>query len=379
MQPAPGGYGLPDVPESTILASGWRTSGPEVESFEREFAAWVGVDEAVAVSSGTVAVELALRALRLRLGARVLVSTLAPSGVLQAVVRAGLRPALLDVAEDTGIPTPDHVHAATRALKGPALAMVASHWGGNPCDAKVLAEAAGLPAWAIVEDAGQALGARLDGHPPGSLGVACFSFYSTANLPIGEGGMLTTVDADRARWLRRERETGSSPAVRHHVLSGHAPPHMLRQGGLRDGLTDQSAATGRRLLARVDAWLQRRQEIARLYDERLVDVPGLDLPHRSAARAGAHGWHQYPVLVNGRRSRRDSVVRALGAAGHAMQAPIEPLHRRGYAREVCDLPSSDLAAADRFADRLVCLPIHPSLPDATVDRVGEVLRAALRG
>jgi dTDP-4-amino-4,6-dideoxygalactose transaminase len=190
--------------------------------------------------------------------------------------------------------------------------------------------------------------------------------------------MMITADADRARRMRRQREIGPSPAVRRHVLAGHSAPHVLRQGGLPDGLTEQSAAAGRDRLLHLDRWQRRRQDIARRYDERLRDMPWVGLPHRPAPGTGVHGWHHYPVLVEGSRFERDSVVRALDAAGPTTLAPILPLHRLDYVREVCGPSSADLGAADRFVDRVVCLPIHPSQADSTVDRVAEVLEATLR-
>ncbi len=173
-----------------------RAGDTEVAAFETEFARHLGARYAVAVSSRSAGIELCLHGLRLPHGSRVLVSTLAPIGVLQAIVRASLRPVLLDVSVLTGMPTTQDLRAAARSQEGPPRAMVVVHWGGDPADVAELAEASGLPASAVIEDAGQALGASLDERAVGGSGSACFSFYSTANLPIGDGGMITTDDPD---------------------------------------------------------------------------------------------------------------------------------------------------------------------------------------
>ena len=318
-----------------VLASGWMTNGPEVAAFETEFAEQVGASCAIAVSSGSTAIELSLRSLHLPRRSRVLVSTLAPNSVVQAILRAALQPVLLDVSEDTGMPTPEHLREVVDGGVRPVRAMVVAHWSGDPCDVEALAQAAGIPPGAMVEDASQALGARYDGRAVGGAGSACFSFYSTANLPIGDGGMVTTDDTDRAALLLLSRVRATSPAARHHVRRGHIGPHVLPEGGLESSLTEQSAATGRALLRRLPSWQRRRQALADRYDAELAGIPGVSLPHRPIAGRGEHAWHFYPVRIERSRSERDALVRALAAAGVGTAAPVQPLHRVGYCREVC--------------------------------------------
>ena len=360
-----------------ILASGWMTNGPEVAAFEREFADHVGARCAVAVSSGSAAIELCLRALRLPHGSRVLVSTLAPTGVVHAIVRANLRPVLLDVSVHTGMPTSRDLIAAVRAQDKRPRAMVVVHWDGDPADVAELSEAAGLPSSAMIEDAGQALGASHVAGAVGRSGSACFSFYSTAHLPIGEGGMVTTEDPDRAAVLTQSRERGISPAARRHVRQGHVGPHVLRDGGLQSTLTEQSASSGRLQLERLPAWQRRRRELAARYDACLAGIPGVALPHRPPSGGGEHAWQSYPVRIERPAYERDRVVRALAAAGIGSTFVPPPLHQLAYCRSVSELPSTGLPGADRFADQLVSLPIYPRLTNAAVDRVGEVLQEAL--
>jgi dTDP-4-amino-4,6-dideoxygalactose transaminase len=360
-----------------VLASGWMRNGPEVAAFEREFAAYVGADEAVAVSSGAAGVELSLRALGLPHGSRVLVSTLTSCSVVQAVLRAALRPVLLDVSEETGMPTVEHLEQATRPGAGPVRALVVAHWAGDPADVATLAKAAGIPPHAVVEDAVQALGAWRSGHRIGGAGSACFSFYTTANLPIGDGGMIATDDGGRAARLRHSREHGISPAARRHVLEGRIGPHVLREGGLQSGMSEQSAARGREQLQLLTTRQLRRQSLARRYDERLAGISGIALPHRPPPGAGEHAWQLYPVRVEGPRSGRDFVARALATAGVATLEPLRPLHQLSFCRESCELPHPEQHGADALVDHLVLLPINPQSPDAVVDRAGRVFEATL--
>jgi len=191
-----------------VLAGGWVTMGAESVAFEDEFASWVGARHAVAVSSCTAAIQMALMALDLPPGSPVLTPTLTFCGAVQAIVHARLRPVLIDADEETLAVSAAGVAAAAR--RG-AAAMVVQHMAGYPVDSAELAAAAGLPIGSVVEDAAHGLGATIGGRAIGAdARAACFSFYATKNLPIGEGGAITTDDADLAERFRRMRLHGMS-------------------------------------------------------------------------------------------------------------------------------------------------------------------------
>jgi dTDP-4-amino-4,6-dideoxygalactose transaminase len=229
----------------------------------------------------------------------------------------------------------------------------------------------------MIEDAGQALGASLGGREVGGTGTACFSFYSTANLPIGDGGIVTTEDPDQALRLMVSRERGTSAAARRHVQHSHLGPHILRDGGLQASLTEQSAAAGRAHLQHLAAWQLRRHQLAHRYDERLAEVPGVGLPHRPARGSGEHAWQSYAVRIERPTYEREGAVRALAAAGIGTTYVVPPLHRLAYCRQVSELPDGGLPGADRLVDQLVSLPMYPGLADSAVDRVSEVLQTTL--
>src|SRR5688572_9285219 len=177
------------VAAQRALSSGWLTTGPEAAAFEEEFASWVGAKHALAVSSCTDALELSFRALRLPKGSRVLVPTITFCGVVNAIVHAGHVPVLADVEVDSGMMSPETAAAAARAAGG-VDALLVLHYAGAPAPVEELAAAAGVPLTRVVEDAAHAVGTWADGRHVGSSSrAACFSFYATKNLPIGEGGM----------------------------------------------------------------------------------------------------------------------------------------------------------------------------------------------
>jgi dTDP-4-amino-4,6-dideoxygalactose transaminase len=365
----------PDAREAAarVLASGWVTSGPEVGRFEADFAEAVRAEHAVAVSSCTAGIELALRSLHLPDRAVVLTSTLTFCGAVQAILHAGLRPVLVDVDDVTGCPTPETVARAARGVR--AQAMVVVHWAGDPVDTAALAAAAGLPPARVVEDAAHALGSSREGLPVGTGSAVCFSFYATKNLPIGEGGMVTTDDPDRAEWLRSARLHGMTADAWRRYLPGGGWRYDVHEPGLKANLTDLQAAIGRAQLRALPQWQRRRAEIAGRYDAGLAGLPGVGLPHRPEPGSGLHAWHLYPIRVA--EGLRDHVGAALGSRRISTSVHFIPVHHLSGYRSAAIVPRGGLPGADRLFESLLSLPMYPRLSDDQVDTVCEAVTDAL--
>jgi dTDP-4-amino-4,6-dideoxygalactose transaminase len=350
------------------LAGGWVTTGPEVHAFEREFAAAVGSAHAVAVSSCTAALELSLRALELPAGARVLTPAMTFAGAVHAIIHAGLVPVLVDVNPDTLMPDPEHV-ASAASRSGAPQAMVVLHFGGAPAAVEALANAARLPLERVVEDAAHALWTRVGDREVGGISAAtCFSFYATKNLPIGEGGMVTTDDPHLADTIHRSRLHGMSADAWRRYLPGGSWRYDVDVAGLKANMTDVSAAIGRVQLRHLPRWQHRREQIARQYSRLLSEVPGIRV--REAVVDGRHAWHLYVIQVTAELGvGRDELGSELAAEGIDTSVHFIPVHQLSYFREVLGdhtgvLPGTDIAAA-----RVLSLPIYPAMTDAQVDRV----------
>ena len=358
-----------------VLASGWVTTGRETELFEQEFAAWVGADHAVAVSSCTAAIELSLRALHLPPGAPVLVSTMTFCGAVNAIMHAGLRPVLVDIDEMTGMPSPETTRQAAAECGG-ARAMLVVHLAGLPADVAALADAAGLTLSSVVEDAAHALGGWIGNDRVGQVSHAtCFSFYATKNLPIGEGGMITTADPDLAAWVRRGRLHGMSADAWRRYLPGGSWRYSVEQDGLKANLTDLQSAIGRAQLRHLSEWQRRRAQIARRYRERLSELPGLALP--SCPRSGRHAWHLFPVRVRPEFGpSRDDLVRELAAAQIGTSVHFIPVHQLPYFQQVVQLPAGGLPVADAVFQQLISLPMDQGLSDEDVECICDAVSAA---
>ena len=360
-----------------VLSSGWLTTGPQVADFETDIASFVGARHAVAVSSCTAAIELALRALRLTPGAKVLTSANTFCGAVNAIVHAGGWPVLADVDPRTLMPSPETVAAAARRAGG-VDAMVVLHFAGYPAPVEELATAAGLPLTRVIEDAAHALGASVGNRSIGSISAAtCFSFYATKNLPIGEGGMVTTDDDDVADFVRRTRLHGMSRDAWKRYLPGSGWRYSVEDIGMKANMTDVQAAIGRAQLVEFPRWQRRRAELADRYDDVLGGLDGLVLPARPPE--GNHAWHLYVVRAReGFGIDRDAAVASLAEAGVDCSVHFIPIHHLASYRGLVAETSSDLPTLEAAFPTYFSLPLHQGLDDAAIDRVGDALWSAHR-
>jgi dTDP-4-amino-4,6-dideoxygalactose transaminase len=351
-----------------ILGSGWVTSGQQVIEFEREFAEQLGARRAVAVSSCTAALELALRALNLPAGSRVLMSTDTFCGAASAIVHAGLQPVLADVDPITAMPSPVTVAATARAVGG-VQAMVVVHLGGLPTQVEEMAEAAGITLDHVVEDAAHALGSTVGERVVGTISRAtCFSFYATKNLAIGEGGMLTTDDDELADAVGRARLHGMSKDAWRRYLPGGGWRYDVEDDGLKANMTDVQAAIGRAQLRRFGATQARRRQVAAIYDSLLVDIPGLTLPLRPMS--GTHAWHLYAVRVRANYGvDRDDLITALSERGIGTSVHFIPVHRLTWYSRICLQAPGGFPGAESVFDQTLSLPMDQVLTDEDIETV----------
>jgi dTDP-4-amino-4,6-dideoxygalactose transaminase len=344
------------------LESGQLAQGPRVEAFERDFARYVGVRHAVAVNSGTAALHLALLAHGIGPGDEVVVPAFSFAATANVVLQAGARPVFADVRDDdVGIDAGQAAAAITAHVRG----LIAVHLYGQPCDIEALQALCERHRIALIEDAAQAVGAALRGQRAGSSGTGAFSFYATKNLTTGEGGMLTTDDdavADRARMLRSQ---------------GERERYVTEELGWNYRMTEPAAALGRAQLAKVDARnAQRRRNAARLTAALTPAIErGLALPHALPSRE--HAWHQYTVRVLAGRDARDALQTRLRERGieTAVFYPL-PIHRQPLYRRL-GYGDLELPVAQRLADTVLSLPVHPALSDDDIDAVAAAVLESL--
>ncbi|MFG2002196.1 DegT/DnrJ/EryC1/StrS family aminotransferase [Spirillospora sp. NPDC048911] len=364
--------GVPDA-VAKVLGSGWITTGPQTAAFEQDFAGFLGATHVVAVSSCTAALELCLRAMNLPPGSAVLTPSLTFCGAINAILHAGHRPVLADIDEDTLVASPETV-AAAAARVAPA-AMVTQNQGGYPVDVAALTEAAGLDRTRVIEDAAHGPGAARDGVPVGAHSfAACFSFYATKNMPIGEGGAVATSDQELADRVKSMRLHGMSKDSWRRYLPGGSWRYDVKNVGLKGNMTDVQAVIGRAQLAALPAWQRERAELVARYDEALSGLPNLTLPQRHLDGV-QHAWHLYQIRV----PDRDAIIAELETAGVGTSVHFIPAHHMTSYRSILGPEEcATVPVTDRVADELLSLPLYPGLPAAAQDRVVAAITEALR-
>jgi len=340
----------PDVDESAlaevaaVLESGQLTMGPKVEELEELLAAAAGAEHAVAVSSGTAALHLAVLSAGIGPGDEVLVPAYTFPATANVVALVGAAPVLVDVDPVTMNVDPED---AARRITPRTRAVLAVHLFGRP------ARLEELPDLPLLEDAAGALGAAHRGRPCGGLGlVGCFSFHPRKIVTTGEGGAVTTDDAGLAERVRSLRHHGWSPSGRYDDMPA---------GAFNYRLSDVLCALGIPQLRRLDELLAARERVAAGYAERLA---GLDLVLPEADPGDRHGLQAYVVQVD----RRDEVMAELRAQGIQCQIGTYALHRLGAYRDQGPFPGADAAY-----ERALALPLHTRLTEAELDRVAEAL------
>jgi perosamine synthetase len=329
-----------------VLESGQLTMGAKVAELEAELARACGTEHAVAVSSGTAALHLAVLALGIGEGDEVLVPAYTFPATANVVALAGAKPVLVDVdAESFNIdPAQIRVTARTKAI-------VAVHLFGRP------ARLEELPELTVLEDAAGALGARRQGRACGGLGAAgCLSFHPRKIVTTGEGGAVTTNDAELAERVRSLRHHGWSPSDRYDDMP---------VGAFNYRLSDILCAVGIPQVRRLEELLTARERIAAGYAERLAGLP-VRLP--SADEGDRHGWQAYVIQLD----RRDDAMARLRAEGIQCQIGTYALHRLSAYRDQGSFPG-----ADACFERALALPFHTRLTEAELDRVAEVLTAVV--
>ncbi|MFL5898638.1 MAG: DegT/DnrJ/EryC1/StrS family aminotransferase [Solirubrobacterales bacterium] len=347
-----------------VLRSGQLSLGPMGERFEREFAAWLGVSDAVMASSGTTALHLGARALGWGEGDEVVTSPFSFVASANCLLYEGARPVFVDVEEETLDLDPA---AAAEEVGERTAGLLPVHIFGYPAampELETLAERHGL---GILEDACEALGAvDSEGGKVGARGnLATFAFYANKQMTTGEGGMIVPRDADEAARLRSERNQGRA------VDMGWLDHDRL---GFNYRLSDLAAALGVAQVEKLDSLLERRAAVARMYEERLSAVEGLRTP--IAGRGDeVRSWFVYPVRLP-QAADRDATIARLAERGVASKAYLPCIHLFPHLRQLGyregQFPVAEAASRDSLA-----LPFFPALGEAQVDRVCQELVAAL--
>jgi perosamine synthetase len=343
------------------MKSGWLTTGPQARRFEEDFAAVVGCDHAIAVNSATAALHLALDAIGLTRDDEVLVPTMTFAATAEVVAYFGARPVLVDCEPDTLNLSVEH---AEELVTERTRAVIPVHFAGHACSMT------SLIAMAHIEDAAHALPAFYRGRHVGTDGdIGCFSFYATKTITTGEGGMITTDNAEYADRMRIMRLHGISHNAWNRYSAEGSWYYEILQPGYKYNLTDIAAAIGIEQLKKHRRFRDVRSRIAALYDRGFADLPEIVTP--PTRENVDHAWHLYVIRLDLDRLRinRNQFIEALKADRIGTSVHFIPLHLHPFYRQTLGYRPEDLPRASDAYQRIISLPIYPGMTDADVEHV----------
>lgn len=340
-----------------VLRSGYIVQGSEVESFEKEFAKYLGCKYAVAVSSGTTALHLALLSLGFDKGDEIITTPFSFIASANAILYVGAKPVFVDIGEDFNIDIKKIEAKITRNTK----AILPVHLFGNPCEMDEIMCLAKKYKLFVIEDACQAHGAEYKGRKVGTFGnLSCFSFYATKNMTTGEGGMITTNNKKAYEFLIKARSHGSIKRYYHEFL------------GYNFRMAEIPASIGRIQLKKLDRANVKRRKNANYLNEKLKNISGLILPKISSYKKSA--FHQYTVGVTKKfpypREKFIEILEKKGI-GFSIFYPV-PIHKQeeflklGYREK--------MPVAEKLSHEVISLPIRPLIRKRDLDYIASVIR-----
>jgi dTDP-4-amino-4,6-dideoxygalactose transaminase len=349
------------------LRSGWLTTGPRTEQFERDFRKYVGAPYSLAANSCTAALHLALSALKIGPGDEVITTPLTFCATVNSILQVGATPILADVGHDGNVDP-----ASVRERISPRTrAILPVHLGGWPCDMTALWRLAKESGIAVIEDAAHAAGARYKGVPigggePGAgyqSDAVCFSFYATKNLTTGEGGMVTTHSTELAERMRVLCLHGISKDAWNRYSSTGRWFYEVTACGYKYNLSDIQAAIGIHQLRKLDQFIESRTALANFYNDQFAGMEEVAVPHNSSEHG--HAWHLYSLRLNLPRLTIDRGTfinelhkRGIGASVHFIPIPLHPFYWKfeGLSPDQCPV-------AMGIYPRLISLPLYPGMTE----------------
>ena len=352
----------------SVLSSGWLTTGPVVAQFEREFAEYIGCKHALAVNSGTAALQLALDAIGLAAGDEVLVPAYTFTATAEVVTYFGARPVLCDsLAGGFNIDAAGlegKITARTRAI-------IPVHVAGQPCEMDSILAVARAHNLHVIEDAAHALPASYHHRRVGTISeMAAFSFYATKSVTTGEGGMLATDNDEYARRAIKMRLHGIGRLTWKSDSPLDSWFYEVEHAGYKLNLPDVRAAIGVAQLHKCEAFWQMRREIARFYSDRLGQIAELEIPP-DAPSPGEHSWHLYILRLKAGALGigRNQFIEELKKVGIGASVHFIPLHLHPYYRDEYGYNAGDFPHAEDAYSRCLSLPIFPGLTSAQATRI----------
>lgn len=369
-------FALPFLGEEEItevtntLRSGWLTTGPKTVQFETDFAEFIGVDYALAVNSATSGLHLALEAVGVRRGDKVITTPYTFTATAEIIRYLGADPILVDIDPKTFNIDPEKIREVAGKHKN-IKAIIPVHFAGQSCEMDAIKEIADEYHWKVIEDAAHALPTTWQNKMIGTLSdITVYSFYVTKTIATGEGGMIVSNNKEYIKRMKVMRLHGISRDVFDRYTSDKPSWfYEIVEPGYKYNMTDIAASLGIHQLKKARAFQQRRKWIAIQYNEAFANLP-LKIPY-VAYPNDTHAWHLYVIQLEleSLNIDRDRFIELMIEEGIGTSVHFIPLHLHPYWRDQYHYQPDDFPIALNIYKRVVSLPIYPKMTDDDVTRV----------
>jgi UDP-4-amino-4-deoxy-L-arabinose-oxoglutarate aminotransferase len=358
-----------------VLRSGWITTGPKAAEFEEAFCGYCNAKGAVALCSATAGMHLLLTALDIGPGDEVITPSMTWVSTVNLIVLAGATPVFADIDRNTLMVSAAAIEPLITAR---TRLIIPVHFAGAAVDMEHLRQLASKKDIHLVEDAAHAAGTEYRGEKIGHRGTTIFSFHPIKNMTCGEGGMFCSDDSDLVEQVRRLKFHGLGVDAYDRTLQGRSPQAEVLEPGFKYNLTDIAAALGLGQLERLDAFIEKRSQLALHYQELLAGVDEI-LPLDVPSYPMRHAWHLYVVRLDAERAGmdRDLFMAELKKRNIGTGIHFKAVHTQKYYRETMQLPKGALPNTEWNSDRICSLPLFPDMAFEDVEAVVEAIKEVL--
>ena len=365
-------FGEEEISEMVqTLLSGWLTAGPKTRHFEKVFADYIGCKHAIGLNSCTAGLHLSLISSGISSGDEVITSPMTFAATANVIVHQRAKPIFVDV--DPGTLTLNYSEIESK-INVKTKAIIPVHYGGHPCDMDPIMELAQKYNLTIIEDAAHALESKYRGKKVGNIGhLTSFSFYATKNITTGEGGMLTTNDDSLAEKIRILRLHGLSKDAWKRDGKDGFQHYEIIVPGYKYNMYDMQASLGIHQLKKVGAFLNRREQIVKKYDEAFDDVDEIQLLNTRPDVQNAHHLYIIVVKTENLKASRDVIINEVQKRGVGVAVHFRALHLHPFYRQRFKCKEGMFPQAEYYSDRIISLPLYPKMTDDNVSKVIETV------
>jgi UDP-4-amino-4,6-dideoxy-N-acetyl-beta-L-altrosamine transaminase len=355
----------------SVLKSDWLTTGPQVTAFERAITEYTGCRHAVAVNSGTSALDIAVQALNLPKGAEVITTPFTFAATNNALLYHDLIPVFTDIEKETRNIDPDRIR---KNISKKTKAIIFVDYAGQPCRIDEIREIASEHNLLLVEDACHALGASYHSKKIGSFAadMTIYSFHPVKPITTGEGGAVVTDHPDFAEKLRILRTHGIDKGVKDRLGPNADWVYDMVELGRNYRMTDFQAALGISQMKKLEKFIAKRNKIARVYTELLSDFPFIETP--ITQEGVTHGWHLYTILLE--NVNRDKFYAFMRTQGIGVNVHYIPTYHFSYYRRNIPVNPWDYPVTEDVFNRIITIPLYPSLTEDEISFIVERIKDA---